>query len=95
MLTFKAIPTTKQRRHNTQKPQDLLEFLIKTYTDAGETVLDPFMGSGSCGVACLSTRRRFIGIEKEPHFFISAKEWLAAEQTRIDNEEGSDDVRED
>lgn len=95
VLTFKAIPTTKQRRHNTQKPQDLLEFLIKTYTDSGETVLDPFMGSGSCGVACLSTGRRFIGMEKEPHFFISAKEWLAAEQTRLDNEEGSDDVRED
>ena len=83
VLTFKAIPTTKQRRHNTQKPQDLLEFLIKTYTDAGETVLDPFMGSGSCGVACVHTGRCFIGMEKDSTFFHGAKAWIASEQKNL------------
>ena len=62
--------------HNTQKPVELLEFLIKTYTNAGETVLDPFMGSGSCGVACKATGRKFIGIEKDPDFFAAAQEWI-------------------
>jgi site-specific DNA-methyltransferase (adenine-specific) len=46
-----------------------MEDLIKTYTDPGETVLDFTMGSGSTGVACVNTGRRFIGIELEPNYF--------------------------
>ena len=55
----------KDKQHPTQKPVDLLEYLIKTYTLEGETVLDNCMGSGSTGVACKNTGRRFIGIEQD------------------------------
>ena len=55
--------------HPTQKPIDLLEYLIKTYTNEGELVLDFTMGSGSTGVACLNTNRKFIGIELEEKYF--------------------------
>lgn len=60
--------------HPTQKPVDLLEWLIKTYSNEGELVLDNTMGSGSTGVACLNTNRRFIGIEKDENYFKIAKE---------------------
>lgn len=59
--------------HPTQKPVTLLEYLIKTYTNEGETVLDNCMGSGSTGVACLKTNRRFIGIELEEKYFKIAR----------------------
>ena len=55
--------------HPTQKPVALLEYLIKTYTLEGETVLDNCMGSGSTGVACVNTGRNFIGIEKDDKYF--------------------------
>ena len=55
--------------HPTQKPVELLEYLIKTYTIEGELVLDNCMGSGSTGIACLNTNRRFIGIEKDDKYF--------------------------
>ena len=56
-------------KHPTQKPIALLEYLIKTYTDEGETVLDNTMGSGSTGVACVNTNRNFIGIEMDDKYF--------------------------
>lgn len=59
--------------HPTQKPVDLLEYLIKTYTNEGEIVLDNCMGSGSTCVACLNTNRKFIGIEKDEKYFEIAK----------------------
>ena len=55
--------------HPTQKPVPLLEYLIKTYTNEGETVLDNCMGSGSTGVACVNTNRNFIGIELDENYF--------------------------
>ncbi|EGT5564419.1 TPA: site-specific DNA-methyltransferase [Clostridioides difficile] len=65
---------TKQQLHPTQKPIDLLEYLIKTYTNEGDLVLDFTMGSGSTGVACINTNRRFVGIElDEKYFNISSK----------------------
>ena len=60
--------------HPTQKPVDLLEWLIKTYTNEGEVVLDNCMGSGSCGVACRNTNRSFIGMEIDKEYFDIAKE---------------------
>ena len=60
--------------HPTQKPVALLEYLIKTYTNESEIILDNCMGSGSTGVACINTNRRFIGIEKEDKYFEIAKE---------------------
>ena len=55
--------------HPTQKPVALFEYLIKTYTNEGETVLDNCMGSGTTGVACINTNRNFIGIELDPEYF--------------------------
>ena len=62
--------------HRTQKSVELLEWLINTYTDEGETVLDNCMGSGSTGVACINTNRNFIGYELDEHYFQIAKERL-------------------
>lgn len=64
----------KARLHPTQKPIKLLEYLIKTYTDEGDLVLDNVMGSGSTGVAAINTNRDFIGMEKEKRYFEIAKE---------------------
>ena len=59
--------------HPTQKPVALMEYLIKTYTNEGETVLDFTCGSGTTGVACVNLRRNFIGIELDPEYFEIAK----------------------
>lgn len=64
----------KEKVHPTQKPIALLEYLIKTYTNEGDLVLDNCMGSGSTGVACVNTNRCFIGIEKDKNYFEIAKE---------------------
>ena len=64
----------KKTVHPTQKPVALLEYLIKTYTNEGETVLDNCMGSGSTGVACKNTNRKFIGIELDETYFNIAKD---------------------
>lgn len=71
---FNNIPNnSKDRFHPTQKPVTLLEYLIKTYTQENETVLDFTMGSGSTGVACVNTNRNFIGIEMDDNYFEIAK----------------------
>jgi site-specific DNA-methyltransferase (adenine-specific) len=57
------------RLHPTQKPVALMEYLIRTYTNEGDTVLDNTMGSGTTGVACQNTGRNFIGIERDPEYF--------------------------
>lgn len=66
--------------HSVQKPVALLEWLIRTYTNEGEVVLDNCMGSGSTGVACIGTNRKFIGIEKDEKIFDIAKKRIE-EQT--------------
>jgi site-specific DNA-methyltransferase (adenine-specific) len=68
------------RVHPTQKPVALMEYLIRTYTNEGETVLDNCMGSGTTGVACVNTNRRFIGIEKDDKYFDIAKERIQKAQ---------------
>ena len=65
--------TKNHIKHATAKPVDLLEYLVKTYTNVGDTVLDFTMGSGSTGVACVNTNRRFIGIELDGGYFEIAK----------------------
>ena len=66
----------KNRVHPNQKPVDLLEWLIKTYTNENDLVLDFTMGSGSTGVAALNTNRRFVGIELDENYFNTAVERL-------------------
>lgn len=72
ILEFNTV--TKNKMHPTQKPVELLEYLIKTYTQKGDIVLDNCMGSGSTGVACINLGRYFIGIEKNEEYFNRAKE---------------------
>lgn len=72
VLTF-SNGNNASKIHPTEKPVDLLEYMIQTYTDAGDIVLDSCMGSGSCGVACQRLGRDFIGIEKDPGYFEAAK----------------------
>lgn len=67
--TIQKFNRDKEGFHPTQKPVALLEYLIKTYTNEGDTVLDNCMGSGSTGVACLNTGRRFIGMELNDKYF--------------------------
>lgn len=73
--------------HPTQKPVALCEYLIKTYTNEGDTVLDNCMGSGTTAIACINTNRNFIGIEKELKYFEIAKkriESVTAVQTALE-----------
>ena len=72
--------------HKTQKPVALLEYLIKTYTQEGETVLDFTFGSGSTGVACVNTNRNFIGVELDENYFNIAEKRI---QDALDNKENN------
>ena len=74
----------KNRLHPTQKPVDLLEYLIKTYTNENEIVLDNCMGSGSTGVACINIDRNFIGMEKDEKYFEIAKDRIEKHLKTID-----------
>ncbi len=73
ILSFQK-PHPSVSNHRTEKPVSLLEWLIRTYTNEGQTVLDNCMGSGSTGVACINTNRNFIGIELDENYFKIAKE---------------------
>jgi len=64
--------------HPTQKPISLYEYLIKTYSNEGDTVLDPCMGSGTTGVACVNTNRNFIGIEMEENYYKIAEQRISS-----------------
>jgi len=66
--------------HPTQKPVALMEYLIRTYTQEGETVMDNCMGSGTTGVACVNTGRNFIGIERDEKYFQIAADRIAESQ---------------
>ena len=62
------------RGHPTQKPVSLMRYLVRTYTNPGDTVLDFTMGSGTTGVACVELGRKFVGIEKDPGYFAIARD---------------------
>ena len=74
--------------HPTQKPEPLMRELVKLFTDTNDTILDPFMGSGTTGVACMNLGRKFIGIEIEPKYFDIACERIenAQRQTKLFDE---------
>ena len=73
----------KNKVHPTQKPIALLEYLIKTYTNENETVLDFTMGSGTTGVACKNTKRNFIGIEKDEKYFEIAEKRIKENELKL------------
>ena len=83
-----AKPAPTRILHPTQKPVALMEYLIRTYTNPGDTVLDNCMGSGTTGVACVNTGRSFIGIEKDPAYFAIAKERIEGRAPAVELEEG-------
>lgn len=74
VLEFNVVPNRNGKLHPTQKPVELCEYLIKTYSNEGDVVLDNCMGSGTTGVACVNTNRHFIGIELDENYFNIAKE---------------------
>lgn len=81
ILDYKVIRNDHPNRvHPNQKPTKLYEFLIKTHSNKGDVIMDLGMGSGSSGVACLWTERKYIGIEKEERFFKSASDWIEREE---------------
>lgn len=77
---------SKTIKHPTHKPIPLFEYLIKTYTNEGDLVLDNCVGSGTTAIACINTRRNFIGIEKDEEYFNIAQKWVkeAQGQKRLD-----------
>ena len=83
VLKFNSV-TGKSCLHPTQKPVELLEYLINTYTNENEIVLDFTMGSGSTGVACMNTNRKFIGIELDDKYFDIAKDRIEDAYNQID-----------
>lgn len=74
ILEFNVVPNRNGKLHPTQKPVELLEYLIKTYSNENDIVLDNCMGSGSTGVACMNTNRNFIGIELDDKYYNIAEE---------------------
>ncbi len=71
--------------HPTQKSVELFEYLVKTYTNEGDTVLDNTMGSGTTAIACMNTNRNFIGIELDEHYFSIAKKRVEEKRKEKEN----------
>lgn len=83
VLEFNVVPNRNGKLHPTQKPVELLEYLIKTYSNEGETILDNTMGSGSTGIAAKLLNRNFIGIELNEEYFKVAQQRIANTQPRL------------
>lgn len=83
VLDFKSSST--KYKHPTQKPIELIEWLVKTYTNQGETVLDCYMGSGTTGAACIRNNRNFIGMELQEKYFEIAKTRIEDEIKKAEN----------
>lgn len=81
VLSFDVVPNRKGKLHPTQKPIGLLEYLVKTYSNEGDTVLDNCMGSGTCGVACKNLDRNFIGIELDENYYRIAQDRIEGTET--------------
>ena len=74
ILTSLYIIRQKNKLHPTQKPVDMTEYMLSKFSDEGDVILDPFMGSGTTGVACVNTGRNFIGMELDEKYFKIAKD---------------------
>jgi len=82
--TINNLKSDDRGLHPTQKPVELLEYLIKTYTNENDLILDFTMGSGSTGVACINTNRQFIGIELDKDYYQIAQERCKNYQTKLE-----------
>lgn len=74
VLEFNVVPNRNGKLHPTQKPVELVEYLIKTYSNEGDTILDNCMGSGTTAIAAINTNRNFIGFELDKNYFDIANE---------------------
>ena len=84
VFTHNCNPSTRDGRHETEKPVSLMLELVSLFSNVGDLVLDPFMGSGTTGIACIKLGRRFIGIERNPAYYAIAKERLVATLSQPD-----------
>ena len=73
----------EKRYHPTQKPLALMTWIVENYTNPTDTILDPFMGSGTTGVACVQTGRNFIGIEKDRGYYEIAEKRIKEAQMQL------------
>ena len=83
VLEFNVVPNRKGKHHPTEKPVELLRYLIRTYSNENDIILDNTMGSGSTIVAAIRENRQYIGIEKDKHFFDIAKERIKNETSQL------------
>jgi site-specific DNA-methyltransferase (adenine-specific) len=79
ILEFNVVPNRGHKQHPTQKPVELLEYLLLTYSNESDIILDNCIGVGSCGVACVKHNRNFIGVEKDKKYFDIAVENIQKE----------------
>jgi site-specific DNA-methyltransferase (adenine-specific) len=86
ILDFPMLWRRQDQIHPTQKPVELMEWLVKSYSNIGDSILDPTMGSGTTGVACINTNRNFIGIEMDEGYFNIATKRINEAQLKKDNE---------
>ena len=84
VLTFDIPPNSKGKLHPTQKPVALMAYMVQTYSNEGETILDPYMGSGSTIIAAIRTGRRAIGIELDPAHYATAVQRITNELAQGD-----------
>jgi site-specific DNA-methyltransferase (adenine-specific) len=84
-------PPAINKKHPSEKPVDLLEFLIKTYSNVGDVILDNCIGSGASAIAAIKTNRNFIGIEKKAEYWKSADEWVKKELSQTKLPKNNDD----
>ena len=83
MGAMKGSENSNRRVHPTQKPIALMKMIVSNWTESGNVILDPFMGSGTTGVACVQTGRDFIGIEIEPKYFEIAEKRIKEAQMQL------------
>lgn len=83
VYTFLRCQGGRASEHPTQKPRDLMEALVRDFTDAGETIIDPFAGSGTTGVACKRLGRSFIGWERDPKYHRIAEKRIAEAREQL------------
>lgn len=94
-MTVHEFKNVKNKCHPTEKPVELMEYYIRNSSKEGDTVLDPFMGSGSTGVACARSKRKFIGIEIDETYFPIAVERITATRLDMDSlEENREEIDE-
>ena len=83
MLEFSNVHHGKQALHPTQKPIDLISYLIRTYSNEGDTILDNCMGSGTTAIACIREKRNYIGFELNKEYYDKACKRIKQEQVQL------------